>query len=176
MISVIKKYRAAILFLVLIGLMEFFKKNLGIKALTITGSYLTEMLSIIPPIFVLVGLLDVWVPRKIVENHVGPESGFKGMLISLLAGSAAAGPLYGAFPVGETMLKKGCSVKNLVIFLSSWAAIKIPMIMMETNFLGWKFALVRFALTVPMIFIIGILTEKFINAESIPCLLADKQQ
>jgi hypothetical protein len=28
--------------------------------------YLVEMLLFIPPIFILVGLLDVWVPRKIV--------------------------------------------------------------------------------------------------------------
>nr|WP_292589113.1 MULTISPECIES: hypothetical protein [unclassified Mesotoga] len=38
--------------------------QLGRSALSITGSSFLEMLSVIPPIFILLGLLDVWIPRE----------------------------------------------------------------------------------------------------------------
>lgn len=135
----------------------------GAAAIRIGFDYLIEMLLFIPPIMVLVGLLDVWVPRHIVERNVGRGSGIKGILISILVGSAAAGPLYAGFPVADAMLKKGCRLLNAVIFLGTWATIKIPMIMMEVKFVGWKFSLVRLVLTVPAIVIIGFMVEKAVE-------------
>jgi uncharacterized membrane protein YraQ (UPF0718 family) len=135
----------------------------GDMAIRIGFDYLVEMLLFIPPIMVLVGLLDVWVPRHIVEKNVGRGSGAKGILISIRVGTAAAGPLYAGFPVADAMLKKGCRLLNAVIFLGTWATIKIPMIMMEVKFVGWKFALVRLVLTLPAIIIIGYMVEKAVE-------------
>lgn len=117
----------------------------GNIAVSSSIDYLVEMLLFIPPIFVLVGLLDVWVPRKIVEKHIGPESGAKGVAISILVATAAAGPLYAGFPVADALLKKGCRLANAVIFLGTWATIKIPMLMIEIKFMDLPFALTRLA-------------------------------
>ncbi|MEW6173749.1 MAG: permease [Bacillota bacterium] len=126
--------------------------------------YLIEMLLIIPPVFVLIGLLDVWVPRKIVEQRVGPGSGFNGVIISILAATAAAGPLYAGFPVAEALLKKGCRLSNAVIFLGVWATVKVPMLMMEIKFVGLSFALLRLALTLPLVILTGYVLERLIPA------------
>jgi uncharacterized membrane protein YraQ (UPF0718 family) len=142
----------------------------GAVAIRTGFDYLLEMLMFIPPIMVLVGLLDVWVPRHIVEKNVGRDSGVKGVLISILVGSAAAGPLYAGFPVADAMLKKGCRLLNAVIFLGTWASIKIPMIMMEVKFVGWKFALVRLALTLPAIIITGLVVEKVVEKYQPECI------
>lgn len=140
----------------------------GAEAVQTSADYLIEMLLFIPPIMVLVGLLDVWVPRQIVEKNVGKGSGLKGVIISIIVGSAAAGPLYAGFPVADAMLKKGCRLANAVIFLGTWATIKIPMIMMEVRFVGWKFALVRLALTLPSIIITGYVVEWFVERNQRP--------
>ncbi|MBE3588853.1 MAG: permease [Thermoanaerobacteraceae bacterium] len=126
--------------------------------------YLVEMLLFIPPIFVLVGLLDVWVPRQIVEKNVGPDSGLRGVIISILVATAAAGPLYAGFPVADALLKKGCRPANAVIFLGAWATIKIPMLMMEIKFVGLPFALLRLVLTLPAIIVTGYLMEMILEA------------
>ncbi|HHW43412.1 MAG TPA: permease [Desulfotomaculum sp.] len=125
--------------------------------------YLVEMLLFIPPIFVLVGLLDVWVPRQIVEKNVGPDSGLRGVIISILVATAAAGPLYAGFPVADALLKKGCRLANAVIFLGTWATIKIPMLMMEIKFVGLPFALFRLVLTLPAIIVTGYLMEMILE-------------
>ncbi|MDI6710036.1 MAG: permease [Bacillota bacterium] len=132
----------------------------GQNAIMTAGNYLLEMLLFIPPIFVLVGLLEVWVPRKLVERHVGPQSGARGVIISVLVATAAAGPLYAAFPVADALLKKGCRMANAVIFLGTWATIKIPMLMMEIKFVGLEFAALRLALTLPAVILTGYAMER----------------
>lgn len=133
---------------------------LGWQALRTAASYLVEMVLVLPPIFLLIGMLEVWVPRQTVVRNVGPRSGLRGLGLSVVAGSAAAGPLYGAFPVAESLLRKGCSVFNACVLLCTWAAVKIPMIMMEVKFLGWRFSLVRLACTLPAIALISWLVDR----------------
>jgi len=70
-----------------------FNYKLGMKALNITAYSLKEMILVIPPIFVLLGLLDIWVPRETMVKYMGEGSGLKGVLLSIFIGSAAAGPL-----------------------------------------------------------------------------------
>jgi uncharacterized membrane protein YraQ (UPF0718 family) len=121
----------------------------GISAVLTAKRYLVEMLSILPPILVLLGLFESWVPKTWVEKAMGPGSGIRGASVSVLVGTAAMGPLYVAFPVGLALLKKGASLFNLCVFLCVWASIKIPMILFEVKFLGADFAMLRLALTVP---------------------------
>ena len=160
-----KKYLLFLLVVIADGLLWYYYPDRGISAITSAADYLIEMLLFIPPIFVLVGLLDVWVPRRIVEKHVGPDSGIKGVVISILVATAAAGPLYAGFPVAYALLKKGCRMANAVIFLGTWATIKIPMLMMEIKFMGLSFALLRLALTLPAIILTGYLLEKLLGRQ-----------
>jgi len=51
--------------------------------------------------------------------------------VSSLMGSAAAGPLYAAFPVAEVMISKGASMFNVMVFLGAWSTTKIPLFMFE---------------------------------------------
>ncbi|WP_224961155.1 permease [Geomonas subterranea] len=132
-----------------------------LAALNSTG-FLLEVLSIVPPVMVLMGLLDVWVPRRLVEAHLGPDSGPVGAGVAMLLGTAAAGPLYAAFPVAVSLRKKGARLANIVIFLGTWGAIKIPMILMESSFISLRFALLRLSLTVPCILACGYLMERLL--------------
>ena len=119
-----------------------------------------EVLAILPPVLVLIALFDAWIPRELVERNLGPGSGFRGMALALFLGTAAAGPIYAAFPVGIALRKKGARVANLVIFLGAWATIKLPMLLMEGAFLGLRFACLRLALTLPGIIGCGLLMER----------------
>lgn len=121
---------------------------------------LGEVLAIVPSILVLIALFDVWVPKDLVGQNLGPDSGLRGVALALLLGMAAAGPIYAAFPVGATLVRKGCRPANLVIFLGAWATIKVPMLLWEGAFLGLRFALLRLALTLPGIMACGFLVER----------------
>lgn len=121
---------------------------------------LGQILAIVPAVLVLLALFDAWVPRATVERSLGPGSGLRGVAIALLLGTAAAGPIYAAFPIGLSLREKGARIANLVIFLGAWATIKVPMLMLESAFLGPRFTVIRFALTLPGILGCGFLMER----------------
>ncbi|MBZ4647119.1 MAG: putative permease [Clostridia bacterium] len=139
--------------------------EIGQKSLKITGDNLLEMLSVIPPIFILLGLLDVWVQKETMIKLMGERSGFIGITIAFLLGSAAAGPLYAAFPVAGVLLRKGSKLSNVFIFIGAWSTTKIPMLLFEASSMGWKFMITRFIVDIPGIFLIALMTEKVITAK-----------
>jgi uncharacterized membrane protein YraQ (UPF0718 family) len=129
-------------------------RPLGEKAVTGTLASLKEMLFVLPPIFIILGLLDVWVPRERMVKYLGEGSGIRGAAIAFVLGSAAAGPLYGAFPVAQVLLKKGSSMRNVLVLLGAWSTTKIPMLMFEYANLGARFTFTRLA--VDLVGIMGI--------------------
>lgn len=155
-----RKYRAFLLFILLDLALVFFFPKLGQSALRLSWSYLLQMLSVLPPILILLGLLDVWVKRETMVRFMGEGSGFWGVLLAFFMGSAAAGPLYAAFPLADTLLKKGSKLTNVWIMLGAWSTTKIPMILFEASALGLKFMLLRLALDLPGIVVIAFLTNR----------------
>jgi len=128
-----------------------------------TWDYLVEMVVILIPVAVLMGLFEVWVPKQLIGKYLGHESGWRGVLLALLFGTAPTGPLYVAFPIAAMLLRKGASPLNVVVFLNTWAAIKIPQLLIEARFLGPSFMLVRLALTVPSAILMGWVIQKWIE-------------
>ena len=93
--SFAKRYAAAIVAaLAFVAFMLFFPAWRD-KALDSMAFQTKTMLLVIPPIFILLGLLDVWVPREKMIRYMGEGSGVKGTVLAFLLGSFAAGPLYG---------------------------------------------------------------------------------
>ena len=52
------------------------------KAMATMTLQATTMLLVIPPIFILLGLLDVWVPREVMIRLTGEKSGVVGIVLS----------------------------------------------------------------------------------------------
>ena len=129
-------------------------------------NYFFEMALILPAVMILMGLFNVWISEKTVANYLGKQSGLKGSLISVFLGALPTGPLYVAFPLASSMIKKGASLSNIVIFLSAWACLKIPQELVELQFLGWKFMVLRWTLTVILVVIMGAVIEKMISKTS----------
>ena len=161
----LKRYRLFLLLIVVNAGIGIILPEIGLKSLDMTKQNLIEMLSVIPPIFILLGLLDVWVDRATMMKYTGKGSGIKGVLIAFILGSAAAGPLYAAFPVAGVMLKKGSSLFNVFIFIGAWSTTKIPMLTFEAANLGFAFTFTRLALSIVGIIIIALTTEKALNQE-----------
>lgn len=66
------------------------------------------------------------------------------------------------------LIKKGASIANIVIILSTWAVIKIPMLANEAKFLGPKFMIIRWILTTISILIMAIITSTIVKKDDIP--------
>jgi len=165
MMNILKRYRMFLFLVIVNALIIVFIPDVGLKTINITWNNTLEMLSVIPPIFIMLGLLDVWVQRETMIRFMGEKSGIIGIVIAFLMGSAAAGPLYGAFPVAGVLLKKGAKFSNILIFIGAWSTTKIPLLLFEASSLGWKFMLTRFLIDIPGIIIIAYVIEKLMNKD-----------
>jgi uncharacterized membrane protein YraQ (UPF0718 family) len=161
----LKKYRLFIITLIVLGILYIFNKEMAIKSAKTTLSSLKQMLIYIPPIFVLLGLLDVWVEKEAIIKLMGENSRIKGVLLSIVIGSCAAGPLYGAFPIAAVFMKKGVKFSNILIFIGTWSCAKIGMILFEIASMGVKFAFARLIIDIPLIIIIAFIIPQLITKE-----------
>ncbi|OJU14354.1 MAG: permease [Clostridiales bacterium 43-6] len=159
----IKRYRLFLILLVinLIVLLAFPKT--GNRSFQLTYQNLLDMLSVMPPIFILLGLLDVWVKRETMIKYMGEHSGILGVLLAFFLGSAAAGPLYAAFPVALVLLKKGSKFSNVIIMMGAWSTTKLPLLLFEASAMGYRFMLLRFVLDIFGIAAIAFATEKLLS-------------
>lgn len=163
LIGFVKRYKTFLILFAVNLLLLIFAPDLGTKAISITQNNLWEMLSVIPPIFILLGLLDVWVKKETMVKYMGEGSGLIGILIAFFLGSAAAGPLYAAFPVAGILLKKGSKISNVLIFIGAWSTMKIPLLMFETNALGLEFSMLRLGMNIFGILIISFVIDNLLK-------------
>ncbi|MBC8388859.1 MAG: permease [Actinobacteria bacterium] len=131
--------------------------------LGVSKNYFLELAMILPAVMIIIGLFSVWIPKETVVKYMGKTSGIKGIFISIILGMLPTGPLYIAFPMAVALLKKGAKVSNIIIFISAWACIKLPQELVEIQFLGIEFTLLRLTLTIISVIIMGIIIEKIIE-------------
>lgn len=161
----IKRYRTFLVILSINVLVGFMYPEIGASSFQLTKSNLLEMLSVLPPIFILLGLLDVWVDRETMIRLLGNGSGIRGIVIAFALGAAAAGPLYAAFPVAAVMLKKRASLFNTFIFIGAWSTAKIPLLTFEAASLGLAFTGTRLILNIFGIMAIAYVVNKSLTEE-----------
>jgi len=122
--------------------------------------YLLSMITIVPAAFVLISLFEVWVKRETIEKHLGEETGLRGFLWAIILAGTIVGGLYVAFPVAAVLHKKGARTEVIFTFLFAATICRIPMTLFEANFLGIKFTMVRFLVSLPLVIISSILLAK----------------
>lgn len=164
-VRLLKRYRVFLGLVAVNAAIAILFPQTGYRSLQLTWSNFLEMLAVVPPIFIMLGLLDVWVQRETMVKYMGEGSGIIGVLLAFLIGSAAAGPLYAAFPVAGVLLKKGSSLHNVFIMLGAWSTTKIPLILFEASALGAKFMLLRLGMDLVGIAAIAFFVQRVLSKE-----------
>jgi uncharacterized membrane protein YraQ (UPF0718 family) len=161
----LRRYGFFLVLLLINLLLLLFFPVIGRESFRITGESLLDVLLVLPPIFIILGLADVWIDRETMMRFLGEKAGLRGILIAFLMGAMAAGPLYAAFPVTRVMIKKGAKLSNVFIFIGAWSCTKIPQLLFETANLGLQYMLVRFAGNVVGILLIAFVLDRLTSAK-----------
>ncbi len=119
-------------------------------------SMLLKILPVLVVAFIFAGMVEQILPRDILADILGRDSGLRGLLLGTLAGAVMPGGPFVLFPILAVLLKAGAGVGPLVAFLSSWALLGFHrLIIYEAPIMGWKFALCRMAASLIFPVIIG---------------------
>jgi uncharacterized membrane protein YraQ (UPF0718 family) len=154
----------SIIALIIISIIDI---KMTYTAIDNTWNQLFTMLLIVPPIFILIGLFDVWIPRETIIKLMGEKSGVKGMALAFLLGAFSAGPTIAAFPLAMVMLKKGAKYSNVLFFLMVWSSLKLPIVFFQITTIGLKLSTI-INLTMLVVFILGaLISEKLLSKDEL---------
>jgi uncharacterized membrane protein YraQ (UPF0718 family) len=108
---------------------------------------LERFVAIIPRIavaLVTAGFVARLVPGEPIAALIGPESGWRGILIaSLTGGFVPAGPII-SFSLVVVLYKAGAGIPQLVAFLTAWSVFAFHRVLIyESTLMGWRFSAVR---------------------------------
>lgn len=159
----LSRYKYFLIGLSICIIIYFFNNDIGLTIFNNTKSSVFQMLSILPPVMILLGLLDVWVPREYFMKYMGSNSGVVGIAISFLIAFFAAGPMYAAFPFTAVLIKKGVKFSNIIIFLNAWCVTKFSTLLFEIGALGYEFTIVRLIIDIPGVIAMGYLVDYLVN-------------
>ncbi|MFP4430879.1 MAG: hypothetical protein ACLFPV_06485, partial [Spirochaetaceae bacterium] len=152
-----KRRRDRLLFLglgayavVLAGLV-YFEVPVGAEAARTLFSFTASMAAILPAAFVLIGLFEVWVPREVVERHVGEGTGTLSYIWAILLAGSTVGGIYVSFPVAYALRQKGARLSFVLAYITLSGVARIPMTLFEISTLGLPFTAIRYLVAVPLV-------------------------
>jgi uncharacterized membrane protein YraQ (UPF0718 family) len=128
---------------------------------------LGRLLGIIPRIGVallLAGFVAKLTPGEPIAALIGPESGWRGILIaSVTGGFVPAGPII-SFPLVVVLAKAGAGIPQLVAFLTAWSVFAFHRVLIyEITLMGWRFSAVRLTSSLVLPPLAGFLTAGLIS-------------
>ena len=122
-----------------------------------------EMLKKLVPILGLVSVLmllnNLLVKPNWVKNHVGRDSGWKGVSIAVFAGILSMGPIYVWYGILQDLQKKGMCTSLIASFLYA-RSVKPQLLPLMIYYFGWLYALVLVIYLVIFSIFNGFLTER----------------
>ncbi len=130
----------------------------AVRALASGGRVFLSVVLIIVSVFGILGLFQVWVDKKKVAAHLGERAGLGTITLGAAFGTVLVGPVYVIFPLLFAIRAHGARWAVVTAILTAWA-VKIPMVPLEVQFLGWRFSLARTVLTFIGAVVMGFLVE-----------------
>lgn len=116
-----------------------------LAGLKITADLLIEIAPLLIFTFIIAGMVQVLVPEDLISKWLGPESGFKGILIGTICGSLTPSGPFVSMPIGAGLLKSGASIGTVVAFMTAWSLLGISRMPIEFGIMGWHFTVIRLA-------------------------------
>ena len=160
---ILNRYKFFLLLSIVLIILLIFNNNLGVDIFNSAKSSFLQMLAVLPPIMLLLGLIDEWVSRKSMMKYMGEDSSILGIILSIALAAFAAGPMYAAFPFTAVLINKGVKFSNIIIFMNSWCVIKISTLLFEISSLGYKFTLYRLIIDFIGVIAMGYLVDYIVN-------------
>jgi uncharacterized membrane protein YraQ (UPF0718 family) len=120
-----------------------------------------DMVIILPPAFILIGLFDVWAKKESIEKHFGQTNNPLRFVYSFLLASTTVGGTFVAFPLANSLYHKGAKFSSIFTYVTAASLFMIPMTIMEAGMLGIQFTLIRLVSSIPFIVLGSVLLERY---------------
>lgn len=140
------------------GLISVIDMSKTAVAGTIAVGAFLKAVQIIIAVFIVIGLIQVWIPPDKLSKVLGKEAGWKGLALASTIPMLIGGSPLTIFPLLKTLRDKGASIAAVMAFIAAWSG-KAPLLPLEIEFMGWHFTILRIVLIIPFAVILGLTSE-----------------
>lgn len=158
-----KKYKSAILPFVtlLVAILIFLiDHDKGIQVAVLFVNTCKSTIPILLLMFLLLSFLKFGMDTGKLQKNISKKNGIRNTIFAYLFGTLVSGPIYPGFALSKMLMQSGVKVKIVVIMLSVWATLKIPMLPYELKILGPKLCMIRWIVTGVIIFFLAMVCDK----------------
>lgn len=124
---------------------------------------LTLLINMMPRVILalsVASLLWVVLPRERMAGLVGRESGIRGLVIAAIAGTITPGGPSSAYALLAVLAAAKADRGALVAYITAWALLGFQRILIwDVPFMGAEFSLLRFAISMPLPIIAGLVAR-----------------
>ena len=96
--------------------------------------------------FIIVGFVTVLSPDKLVQEWIGPSSGWRGIFLAEMVGMLLPGGPYVVFPLIAILAQAGAGLAPVITLITSWSTQSLLTISFELPFMGWRFTAIRWGI------------------------------
>ena len=125
-------------------------------------SYMQFVLSVMPCVFLLIALFNQWIERELIMKYMGKSSGKRAYVLAIILASSTVGGIFVVLPVAHALYKKGARLSIVLTYLNCACVCRVPMTLWEISMLGLKFTSIRYLVSIPLIIMSSVFTEKFV--------------
>lgn len=105
----------------------------------------TILVVFVPPVLLLAAIVEVMLPRSVVERWLGVGSGFKGIMVATFAGAFTPGGPFLAFPLVLALYRAGADWAPLIAYITSWSILSLARVLVfEIPLVGFELVSVRY--------------------------------
>ncbi|MFQ5987735.1 MAG: permease [Dehalococcoidia bacterium] len=127
-----------------------------------------RMLIGVTPIFLaalaFASLLQTWISSEIVATYLGGRSGLWAIFIATMLGFIIPGPRYIIYPIAAFLLSSGASIGAVTAIICGQQMLDMPEAgFIEIKLFGFRFSMIRTAISVVAIFLAGLLAELLLS-------------
>lgn len=125
--------------------------------------------------FALGGLVQVLVPPSAVKQWLGGEAGLRGIGLGMLAGAFTPGGPYVYYPLALALYRAGAGMGTIMAYITAkivWDLARLPL---ELGFLGPRLTAIRWAVTLFVPPIAGLLGGRLLRGYRPPAPLSDRR-
>jgi hypothetical protein len=127
------------------------------------GTMLLQLAPLLIFAFIIAGTLPLIIPRELISQWIGAESGVKGIFIGSMVGGLLPGGPAVSLPILAGFLHIGASVGTLVAMITGWSLLAFTRLPLEVGIMGWKFTLIRLACTFLLAPVAGIVAQRLFS-------------
>lgn len=96
-------------------------------------------------VFIIVGFADQLLPKELIAEWLGGESGLRGLLIASGLGVLTPGGPFVSYPLVATLYRSGAGIGPLVAFVTAWSVASVSRLPLEIGIIGWRLTAIRLA-------------------------------